>query len=83
MAISWSPKLASLRLLGLHYEATAFGNVAMAELLLKNGADPLIQNNGSPLPIDVDEAKGHTAVVELLTLPMVSSLVGPEDKTRK
>jgi hypothetical protein len=83
MAISWSPKPTSFRLLGLHYEAAEFGNVAMAELLLKNGVDPLIQNYGSPIPINVDVAKGHTAVVGLLTPHVLSSSVEPEDKARK
>jgi hypothetical protein len=55
----------------------------MAGFLLKNGVDPLIQNSGSPLPINVDEAKGHNAVVGLLTPQMPSSSVEPEDKARK
>lgn len=55
----------------------------MAELLLKNGVDHLIQNYGSPIPINVDEAKGHTAMVGLLTPHVLSSSVEAEAKAKK
>lgn len=48
------------------YEAAQCGNFGMAELLLKNGADPLLKATGDRLPIEVAESKGHTALVDLL-----------------
>lgn len=48
------------------YNAAHSGNVAMVELLLRNGADPLMPANSGSLPIHMAEAAGHTAVVELL-----------------
>ena len=50
----------------------------MAELLLKNGADPLLKATGDRLPIDVAEFNGHTALVDLLKSYSASPSVGPD-----
>lgn len=48
------------------YEAAEYNRLAVVELLLANGANPLIRNTWDQLPIDRARSKGHTNIVELL-----------------
>lgn len=48
------------------HEAAEYGRLAMVELLVANGANPLLRDTWGQLPIDRARSKRHNAIVNLL-----------------